>query len=103
MRKVMFALAIVGMTMTTASAQSPSSSFFGSGTNAQGGGYYQHSGHASGCDSLCQTKCRGAWRALGFSSVNACVVRWAKLNTEGTAAACETAIKANGMRPIRGC
>src|SRR5262249_7517434 len=60
------------------------------------------SGHGA-CDSLCQTKCQGAWRALGFRSVNACVARWAKLNAEGTAAACETAIKANGMRPIRGC
>jgi len=55
------------------------------------------------CDSLCQTKCQGAWRALGFRSVNACVARWGKLNAEGTAATCETAIKANGMRPIRGC
>src|SRR6516165_10823261 len=55
------------------------------------------------CDSLCQTKCQGAWRALGFRSVNACVARWGRLNAEGTAAACETAIKANGMRPIRGC
>ena len=60
-------------------------------------------GHAGGCDSVCQTKCQGAWRALGFQSVNACVARWAKLNAEGTAATCETAIKANGMRPIRGC
>ena len=55
------------------------------------------------CDSLCQTKCQGAWRALGFRSVNACVARWDRLNAEGTAATCETAIKANGMRPIRGC
>jgi len=55
------------------------------------------------CDLLCQTKCQGAWRALGFRSVNACVARWGRLNAEGTAAACETAIKANGMRPIRGC
>jgi hypothetical protein len=72
-----------------------------------GGSYRQPlphaNGHASGCDSLCQSKCQGAWRALGFRSVNACVVRWAKLNAEGTAATCETAIKANGMRPIRGC
>ena len=60
-------------------------------------------GHAGGCDSVCQTKCQGAWRALGFRNVNACVARWAKLNAEGTAATCETAIKANGMRPIRGC
>jgi hypothetical protein len=60
-------------------------------------------GHASGCDSLCQSKCQASWRALGFRSVNACVARWARLNAEGTAATCETAIKANGMRPIRGC
>src|SRR6516165_12010479 len=63
----------------------------------------QVNGHASGCDALCQSKCQRAWRALGFGSVNACVARWAKLNAEGTAATCETAIKANGMRPIRGC
>ena len=74
---------------------------------AFGGGYTarrvpQVNSHGA-CGSLCQTKCQGAWRALGFRSVNACVARWAKLNAEGTAAACETAIKANGMRPIRGC
>ena len=64
----------------------------------------QTNGHNVGaCDATCQTKCQGAWRALGFRSVNACVARWAKLNAEGTAATCETAIKANGMRPIRGC
>jgi hypothetical protein len=64
----------------------------------------QTNGHNVGaCDSTCQSKCQGAWRALGFRSVNACVARWAKLNAEGTAATCETAIKANGMRPIRGC
>src|SRR5215471_7002594 len=60
-------------------------------------------GHASGCDSLCQSKCQASWRALGFRSVNACVARWARLNAEGTAASCETAIKANGLRPVRGC
>src|SRR6516225_12297417 len=32
-------------------------------------------GHAGGCDSVCQTKCQGAWRALGFRNVNACVAR----------------------------
>ena len=63
----------------------------------------QVNGHASGCDSLCQSKCHASWRALGFRSVNACVARWDRLNAEGTAATCETAIKANGMRPIRGC
>jgi hypothetical protein len=56
-----------------------------------------------GCDLLCQSKCQASWRALGFRSVNACVVRWHRLNAEGTAASCETAIKANGMRPVRGC
>jgi len=60
-------------------------------------------GHAGGCDSLCQTKCQASWRALGFRSVNACVARWDRLNAEGTAASCETAIKANGLRPVRGC
>jgi hypothetical protein len=124
MRKVMFALAIMAMTATTASAQS---SIMGGGgfapcsiCSSGGGQYYppaqtarqkaafrrdyrQVNGHAGGCDSLCQTKCKGAWRALGFRSVNACVARWGRLNAEGTAAACETAIKANGMRPIRGC
>ena len=124
MRKVMFALAIVAMTMTSASAQSSGpgghASAFGGGLTggfgslrggyqgpAFGGGYTarrvpQVNSHGA-CGSLCQTKCQGAWRALGFRSVNACVARWAKLNAEGTAAACETAIKANGMRPIRGC
>jgi hypothetical protein len=67
------------------------------------GGNTSTAGHTGRCDSTCQTKCQGAWRALGFPSVNACIARWAKLNAEGTARACETAIKANGMRPIRGC
>ena len=126
MRNVMFALAIMAVATTTASAQS---SIMGGGgfapcsiCSSSGGQYYppaqtarqkaainapkvipQVNRHAGGCDSVCQTKCQGAWRALGFRSVNACVARWAKLNAEGTAAACETAIKANGMRPVRGC
>jgi hypothetical protein len=58
---------------------------------------------ANHCDSTCQAKCQASWRALGFRSVNACVARWHRLNAEGTAATCETAIKANGMRPVRGC
>src|SRR5262249_40459935 len=60
----------------------------------------QVNGHARGCDALCQSKCQASWRALGFRSVNACVARWDRLNAEGTAATCETAIKANGMRAI---
>src|SRR5262245_60782160 len=132
MRNVMFALAIMAMATTTASAQSSGpggygSAFGGGLTGARvpspvggfgglrggyqgpafGGGYTarrvpQVNSHGA-CGSLCQTKCQGAWRALGFRSVNACVARWAKLNAEGTAATCETAIKANGMRPVRGC
>ena len=71
---------------------------------ASGGQVNSHAnGHAGACGSTCQAKCQASWRALGFRSVNACVARWNKLNAEGTAAACETAIKANGMRPIRGC
>jgi len=102
MRNVMFALAVLGMTMTTASAQqSPASPYFASGSNSPNGGYSSHD--SGGCGSVCQAKCQGAWRALGFRSVNACVARWGKLNAEGTAATCEAAIKANGMRPIRGC
>ena len=101
MKKLLLIGTVVLLMATPASAQTPSSPFFGSGTNSYGtGGSY---GDASGCDALCQSKCQRAWRALGFRSVNACVARWAKLNAEGTAATCETAIKANGMRPIRGC
>ena len=126
MRKVMFALAIMAVPMTTfipQSANAQGSTFFPGPTGSccgqvNFGSYYsrpvyapkrqasqpQVNGHARGaCDSLCQTKCQASWRALGFRSVNACVARWAKLNAEGTAATCETAIKANGMRPIRGC
>jgi hypothetical protein len=125
MRNVIFALAILALTTTTASAQSSGpggyGSAFGGGLTggfggliggyqgpAFGGGYTarrvpQVNRHAGGCDSTCQAKCQGAWRALGFRSVNACVARWAKLIAEGTAATCETAIKANGMRPVRGC
>jgi hypothetical protein len=79
MRKVMFALAIVAMTTTTASAQSsgPANAFFGGlGAYPTGGsyqslppqtarqkaafrrGYRQVNGHAGGCDSLCQAKCQ---------------------------------------------
>jgi hypothetical protein len=70
---------------------------------ANGRANSQANGHASGCGSRCQSKCQASWRALGFRSVNACVARWDRLNAEGTAATCETAIKANGMRPVRGC
>ena len=127
MRNVMFALAIVALTAATASAQSsgPANAFFGGlGAYPMGGSYQQLlppqtarqkaainapkvipqvNGHASGCGSLCQAKCQASWRALGFGSVNACVARWNRLNAEGTAATCETAIKANGLRPVRGC
>jgi len=54
MRKLMFALAVLGMTMTTASAQqSPASPYFASGSNSPNGGYRHASG---GCDSVCQAK-----------------------------------------------
>src|SRR5262245_8992330 len=96
MRNVMFALAIMAMATTTASAQSsgPANAFFGGlGAYRTGGSYQQPlppqtarrvpqvNSHGA-CGSLCQTKCQGAWRALGFRSVNACVARWAKLNAE---------------------
>src|SRR5262245_41455689 len=70
---------------------------------ANGRANSQANSHAGGCGSTCQAKCQASWRALGFRSVNACVARWNRLNAEGTAATCETAIKANGMRPVRGC
>jgi hypothetical protein len=115
MRKLILIGTVVLLTATSASAQSSGPMLGMWGNNVGGGGFgvrypvctrtpTQANGHSrAGCDSLCQTKCQGAWRALGFRSVNACVARWAKLNAEGTAATCETAIKANGMRPIRGC
>jgi len=120
MRKVMFALAIVAgafMTAGPASAQCSyamndvgrSHGYVSGPCNGAAVGYngaypyHPNARAASGCDSLCQSKCHASWRALGFRSVNACVARWDRLNAEGTAATCETAIKANGMRPIRGC
>ena len=81
MRKVMFALAIVAMTTTTASAQSSGpggygSAFGGGLTGGFGGlrGGYQGPAFGAGytarrvpqvnshgaCDLLCQTKCQGA-------------------------------------------
>jgi len=59
--------------------------------------------YSGACGSVCQSKCQASWRALGFRSVNACVARWAMLIAEGTSRTCETAIIANGMRPVRGC
>jgi|SRR6516162_4969621 len=55
------------------------------------------------CDSLCQQKCQAAWRAGTFPNVEACYAKWSRLNANGTARQCEAAIKANGMRPVRGC
>jgi len=108
MKKLLLAATIcIAIAPVTASAQSwgRGGAYTGASPSAA---YYPRSqansrGDGSGCDSLCQSKCQASWRALGFQSVNACVARWAKLNAEGTAATCETAIKANGMRPVRGC
>src|SRR5262245_34626869 len=114
MKKLLLTGIAVLLMATSASAQSsgPANAFFGglgSGGNFgySGGnfGYYapRPPAQRSGCDSLCQSKCQASWRARGFRSVNACIARWHRLNAEGTAATCETAIKANGMRPVRGC
>jgi|SRR5262245_5162059 hypothetical protein len=58
---------------------------------------------APGCDAVCQRKCQSNWMALGFSSVGACTARWATLNNNGTARACQAAIVSNGYARIPGC
>jgi hypothetical protein len=63
----------------------------------------QTTGNASGCDSLCQSKCQRSWQSLGFRSVGACIAKWGKLNSAGTAASCEAAIRAGGPRHMRAC
>ena len=98
MRKVMFALAIVAgaflLAPQSASAQCTyrmndvgrPHGYLSGPCNGAAMGYagaypsrataqVKGNGHAGGCDSVCQTKCQGAWRALGFRNVNACVAR----------------------------
>jgi len=119
MRKMMFALAIVAMTMTTASAQSsgPANAFFG-GLGAYGGGgsYRQPLPNTrpralipqvnsyGACDSTCQAKCQATWRPGGFPNVRACYAKWSRLNANPELArACEAANRANGWRHTPGC
>jgi hypothetical protein len=63
----------------------------------------QVNGHASGCDALCQSKCERTWQRLGFRNVGACIAKWGKLNSAGTAASCEAAIRAGGPQHMRAC
>jgi len=88
MRKLMSALAVLGMTMTTASAQqSPASPYFASGSNSPNGGYRHASG---GCDSVCQAKCQATWQRGGLPNVQACYRKWSRLNANpDLARACE--------------
>ena len=118
MRKLMFALAILAMTMTTASAQSsgPANAFFGGGLGAYPtGGSYQPSppqtarhapkvapqakSYASACEATCRSKCQASWQVGGYRNVEACYAAWAKINAMGMGERCEAASRARGGRP----
>ena len=50
----------------------------------------QPSGHAGGCDSLCQAKCQATWQRGGLPNVQACYRKWSRLNANpDLARACE--------------
>jgi|SRR6516162_9699059 len=129
MRRLMFASAILAVTMTTASAQS---SIMGGGGFApcsicsSGGGQYYPPAQTvrivrlgrrfnapkvipqvnsyGACDSTCQAKCQATWRPGGFPNVRACYAKWSRLNANPELArACEAANRANGWRHTPGC
>jgi len=58
-----------------------------------------------GCVGNCPTKCQASWQRLGFRSVEACYVKWGKLNRLGIARQCEAAIRARqpGEPGLPGC
>jgi hypothetical protein len=63
----------------------------------------QVNGH--GCVGRCPEKCQASWQMLGFRSVEACYVKWGKLNRLGIARQCEAANRARlaGQPKLPGC
>jgi hypothetical protein len=61
--------------------------------------------HVNGCVGNCPAKCQASWQRLGFRSVEACYVKWGKLNRLGIARQCEAAIRARqpGEPGLPGC
>jgi hypothetical protein len=61
--------------------------------------------HVNGCVGQCPAKCQASWQALGFRSVEACYVKWGKLNHLGLSRQCEAAIRARlpGQPKLPGC
>ena len=65
----------------------------------------QTNGNTRGCVGNCPAKCQASWQRLGFRSVEACYVKWGKLNRLGIARQCEAAIRARqpGEPGLPGC
>src|SRR6516165_6815572 len=67
--------------------------------------YPQRRTRGDGCVGNCPAKCQASWQRLGFRSVEACYVKWGKLNRQGIARQCEAAIRARqpGEPGLPGC
>jgi hypothetical protein len=65
----------------------------------------QTNGNTRGCVGNCPAKCQASWQRLGFRSVEACYVKWGKLNRLGIARQCEAANRARqpGEPGLPGC
>jgi hypothetical protein len=65
----------------------------------------QANSRSDGCVGQCPAKCQASWQALGFRSVEACYVKWGKLNRLGIARQCEAANRARlaGQPKLPGC
>jgi hypothetical protein len=65
----------------------------------------QANSRGDGCVGNCPAKCQASWQRLGFRSVEACYVKWGKLNRLGIARQCEAAIRARqpGEPGLPGC
>jgi len=65
----------------------------------------QTNGNTRGCVGNCPAKCQASWQRLSFRSVEACYVKWGKLNRLGIARQCEAAIRARqpGEPGLPGC
>jgi hypothetical protein len=125
MRKVIFALAIVAgafMAVGPASAQCTyrmndkgrSHGYLSGPCNGYAAGYAgayparsaaPATTHVNGCVGQCPAKCQASWQALGFRSVEACYVKWGKLNRLGISRQCEAAHRARlpGQPKLPGC
>src|SRR5262249_9016245 len=65
----------------------------------------QANSRGDGCVGNCPAKCQASWQRLGFRSVEACYVKWGKLNRLGIARQCEAANRARlaGQPKLPGC